>query len=156
MAIFIDVSKYRKNKVEKKSTIFLKRNDKELDGLLDYMIVPKDADVKDWLSHQDHNKFLWKNRLAYRCSFLDKIFKTNFEKKVNDYFWNNYLRNIQVQEAIDVLSPYDTIYTTRMHAVILSVLLGKEKVYYFDNNYGKTSSLVETWLSDLDRIFEAT
>lgn len=156
MAFFMDVSKYKKNKVEKKSTIFLKRNDKELDGSLDYTIVPKDADVKDWLSHQDHNKFLWKTRLMYRCSLLDKMFKTTFEKKVNDYFWNHYLRNVQVQEAIDDLSLYDIIYTTRMHAVILSVLLGKEKIYYFDNSYGKTSSLVETWLFDLDSISEAT
>lgn len=155
MAFFMDVSKYGHDKVKKNSTIFLKRADKELNASLDYSIVPKDAVVKDWFSRQNHNKFLWKKRWMYRCSLLDKIFKTTFEKKVNDYFWNHYLRNIQVQEAVDILAPYDVIFTTRMHALILSVLLGKEKVYYFDNNYGKTSSLVETWLSDLDCLSNA-
>lgn len=156
MAFFMDVSKYKKNNPIANSKLFLKRNDKEFNKTIDYSIVPKDALVKDWLNSQNCSKFLWKDRWMYGGALFDNIFRTNVAKKINDFFWNHYLRDIQVQDAIHILASYDVIYTTRMHAVILSVLLGKEKVYYFDNSYGKTSSLVETWLSDLDCISEAT
>ncbi len=45
------------------------------------------------------------------------------------------------------------IYSTRLYAIILSLLLGKDSdLYWFDNSYGKNSSFYETWLSDLDGI----
>ena len=49
-----------------------------------------------------------------------------------------------------MIDTYDQIYTTRMHAAILSVILGKSEVTLFDNNYGKSSSLYHTWLEDVN------
>ena len=49
------------------------------------------------------------------------------------------------------LGAYKTIYTTRLHAAILGVLLGK-KVVFMDNSYGKNRGFYETWLKDCDAV----
>jgi pyruvyl transferase EpsO len=48
--------------------------------------------------------------------------------------------------AIDFMSQYDEVYSTRLHGGILAMLLGK-KVHMIDNTYGKISSLYNTWLT---------
>ena len=49
------------------------------------------------------------------------------------------------------LGAYKTIYTTRLHAAILGVLLGK-KVVFMDNSYGKNRGFYETWLKDCNSV----
>ena len=49
------------------------------------------------------------------------------------------------------LGAYKTIYTTRLHAAILGVLLGK-KVVFMDNSYGKNRGFYETWFKDCDAV----
>ena len=56
-----------------------------------------------------------------------------------------------IREGVKQISQYENIYSTRLHAAILSVLLEKQFVL-FDNSYGKNSSFYETWLNDLDDV----
>lgn len=53
--------------------------------------------------------------------------------------------------GVSFLSPYSTIYTTRLHGCILGIMLGKE-VHLIDNSYGKNSTFYETWLKDIDNV----
>ena len=49
------------------------------------------------------------------------------------------------------IAKFDKIVTTRLHAGILGMLLGKE-VVFIDNSYGKIRSLYDTWLKDCDSV----
>jgi pyruvyl transferase EpsO len=54
-----------------------------------------------------------------------------------------------IQDAVRCFSRYQTIYTNRLHALLLGLLL-ERKVCAFDNSYGKLSSYSDTWLSKMD------
>lgn len=49
--------------------------------------------------------------------------------------------------AVDFISKYDEVYSTRLHGGVLAMLLGK-KVHMIDNSYGKISALYNTWLTN--------
>lgn len=46
---------------------------------------------------------------------------------------------------------YEPITSTRLHAIILALLCGKN-VTAIDNSYGKISEFIHTWLSDVDEV----
>ena len=54
-----------------------------------------------------------------------------------------------------MLSAGRVVLTDRLHAVILSCLLGRPMVA-LDNNYGKIGSFVDTWLTDWPTLVRAT
>jgi pyruvyl transferase EpsO len=60
-------------------------------------------------------------------------------------------RDNMIRSGVRLLSAAETINTNRLHALILSALLGR-KVNWFDNSYGKLSSYVEGWLHDIPTI----
>lgn len=64
--------------------------------------------------------------------------------------WYHYRDNM-IQSGIQLLSEPATIYTNRLHAMLLGLLLGRQ-VFWFDNSYGKLSSYVGSWLQDVPTI----
>ena len=64
----------------------------------------------------------------------------------NDFLINEYYPHA-LQSAISQLSSYKQIYSTRLHAAIISFMLGKD-VVLLDNSYGKNSAFYETWWKD--------
>jgi exopolysaccharide biosynthesis predicted pyruvyltransferase EpsI len=56
-------------------------------------------------------------------------------------------RNMMIRDAVDYFSSHDSVYTNRLHAMILALLLGHD-VYAFDNSYGKLSHYINSWLSE--------
>ncbi len=56
--------------------------------------------------------------------------------------------HVLASAAIRLIAAHDTIETDRLHASILSLLLGR-KVIAHDNSYGKLSSYANCWLRDL-------
>jgi pyruvyl transferase EpsO len=62
-----------------------------------------------------------------------------------------HFRNNMARSGVEMLSQPQSIYTNRLHAMLLGVLLGRT-VYWFDNSYGKLSSYVETWLRDFPKL----
>ena len=53
-----------------------------------------------------------------------------------------------IQDGIGFFSRYQEIYTNRLHAMLLGLLL-ERKVCAFDNSYGKLSSYRDTWLDGM-------
>ncbi len=56
-----------------------------------------------------------------------------------------YTRDLMVHDAVSYFSQFDCVYTNRLHAMILALLLGRD-VTVFDNSYGKLSRYVGAWL----------
>jgi len=70
---------------------------------------------------------------------------------LSDCYFHTRCRKRLIQDGIDLIAPYRSIYTTRLHAGILSILLDKE-VTFIDNTYGKNSDFFKTWLKDTDGV----
>lgn len=149
MAFFLDIP--TRTKITGK-TLFFKRLDKELNEAIKYDMVPKDADVHDWPTYEHTvTADKWMSRVIYVIKKLYPSFNFMKYRKFNDFLYQRYLKNIYINEGAKLLEKYDTIYSTRLHAAILGILLGK-KVVFFDNSYGKNKNIYNTWLKDLDSI----
>lgn len=126
--------------------LFLKRNDPEFSEYDFNSYITEDEatlDTCDWPTMEQQFK---------AKTYLDKLL---WHKKrlgrIPDIYANWIFRPHQVKKGIEFVSQYKKVYTTRLHVAILSLLLGKE-VIFFDNSYGKNSSFFETWLKEVDNI----
>lgn len=152
MAFCLDLKKYKVSEDENR-VLYLKRTDKELVNT-DMLKVPFNAEQHDWPTYENrYSEFGIVERFA---SLLDKLFRIcgledSKKARIEDWKRNWYYRRKYVQMGISFLSPYHTIYTTRLHVLILGVLLGKE-IYLINNTSGKVVNFYNTWLKELDTI----
>ena len=139
---------------EEDKVLFLKRTDKELGGK-DVQIKAENIDVKDWPTMDCRptlGDWLFYKSMGVEfhtkrcCTWLHHISEWVVEK-LGYYMY----RKSMTQRGVQFVSQYKEIYTTRLHVMILSVLLGK-RVHFIDNSYGKLSSLDKAWLSDCDGV----
>ncbi|MDR0988020.1 MAG: polysaccharide pyruvyl transferase family protein [Prevotellaceae bacterium] len=127
-------------------TLLLKRTDKELADfdLTSLPIDPNTTDVRDWPTLEGEprcmNRF---KRLNHKCRQAGTC-----AYPIADWYARRVLRRYLVQTGVRFLSSYQEIYTTRLHAAILSTLLHKPFTL-LNNSYGKNAGFYETWLSDL-------
>lgn len=138
MAFYISddtLNQYREQ--ETNEILFLKRTDKELgkDTLPFYIDKESDVSIHDWPSFEKEDLSL---------AYLQKLFCEENCNEADNYAFSNFLPHM-VEVGTRFISKYKTIYTTRLHVGILSVLLGK-KVIFLDNSYGKNSNFYKTWL----------
>lgn len=149
MAFCMDMKRYKRTH-NPLGAVFIRRTDKEINNEIDYQHIPEDADVSDWLFLGNSKEYERQKFIVKWASRFDSRLGTDWKHKWLDLYWHHVLRPLNVKTAIRFLDRYEQIYTTRMHAAILSVILGKEDITLFDNSYGKSSSFLETWLSDVD------
>lgn len=149
MAFCMDMSKYKREK-QPKGNLFVRRTDLEINENVDYSIVPKDVVESDWVWLEHSREYYRRYMIEKKISRFDQFLGTDFKNLFNDLYWHHFLRELNVKTAIQFIDKYESIYTTRMHAAILSVILGKKNVVLFDNSYGKSSSFYNTWLKDVD------
>lgn len=129
--------------------LFLKRNDSEFISHSKYDIVPEKAEIHDWPTLE---KYWWiQNKYTRIKKLTHKDWYPNFLLHFEDRIWQKYILPYNLRSGIRFVNQYDIIYTTRLHVAILGALLDK-KVYFFDNSYGKNSSLYNTWLKDCPNI----
>ena len=83
-------------------------------------------------------------------SYINRKFDGRFNMII-DYWMYNYHRPLIIQYGVDFISRYEKIYSTRLHAGIMSAMLGKQTML-IDNSYGKLSALYESWLSEMKDI----
>lgn len=133
-----------RNKESGKS-LYLKRNDKELPYDVKDVQV-SNIDIKDWPIMSGH--FSTKLKVVNTAVKWAQQFNL---KGIEIWLLKYGNRNAILYDAVKFLSPYHTIYTTRLHVMILSFMLGK-RVYILDNSYGKVSGCFSTWLSDCKNV----
>lgn len=155
MAFFLNVHKFA-NTMCTGRTLYLKRIDKEFveNGNLSQQ-VPDNADCHDWPTYEYHFKeydiiercfrFLKRVMGKIHCP-LNIIFRVTQDWKRNYYYRPSY-----VCKGIEFLNQYDCIYTTRLHVMILGLLLGK-RLYLINNTSGKVVNFYNTWLKDLENV----
>lgn len=159
MAFCLDLYRFIAKKTTGKA-LFLKRGDKELrlddTGLEENFPKPDDKvlEIKDWpgMDLPPNELKANKRKVRWNKHFTRlKLFLSKDGRHVNAAFgqFPIYESHLQLQKGIDFINQYDRIYSTRLHGVILSLLLDKE-VFVFDNSYGKNSNFYHTWLKDFD------
>lgn len=152
MAFCIDMGKWHSAIIEPSGkNLLLKREDKELassDALVKFEEMPG-TDISDWVTFRGDNacerNFNRLRRVVNRRP-LRNLGVGQF--LLGAYMYYIY-RPFLVRSGIRQLSAYNEIYTTRLHAGILGLLLGK-RIKFFDNTYGKNSHFYETWLADCE------
>ena len=125
MAFFIDFNKYRIPESEGK-ILFLRRLDKEFYKENKYNEIPKSAEIHDWPTIEN-NMFRYKlvDRIFYPVKFFFRMFGYRYKKQVEDFKRDKFYRKSYVQIGINFIGRYSIIYTTRLHAMILSILLNQ-------------------------------
>lgn len=152
MAFMLNVNCQRLNATFGGS-LFLRRHDKEqkdIDNIIAFL--PTDCDEYDWPTMEENFPiYQYKDKPNRQ---VDRIFRRlipDFRRKWTDFYEDRFIRPFCVKKGIEFLSHYEHIYTTRLHGGILAFLLGKQ-VTFFDNSYGKISSLYETWMTGLPNV----
>lgn len=143
MAFCIDMKRRRKPN-ETKEALLLKRDDKELKEYaeLTKLVEQGNVTIRDWLPFTEEcwQKTWFRRTKKYVPTFYD-------------WYARNIFRPYLINSGIQLIGSHKKIYSTRLHATILSILLNKaDDLTWFDNSYGKNSSFYETWLSDVDGI----
>ena len=149
MAFCMDMKRYKRSS-NPSGSVFIRREDKEVNREVNYKDVPTNAVVSDWTFLSKSNEYKRQRDIVKWATRFDCRLGTDWKHKWIDLYWYHVLRPLNVKTAINFIDHYEHIYTTRMHAAILSVILGKTDVTLFDNTYGKSSSFYNTWLRDVD------
>lgn len=135
------IRKYVSKQEEK--VLVLKRQDKEYANNINYPIdLGLPVDIKDWPGIEDDKL------LAIRL-FRWLLRSRKVSNRLKDLVFSSFFRPYMIKLGTRFLSKYSVIYTTRLHACILSIILGKSCTL-LDNSYGKNKNFYNTWLSNLN------
>ncbi|MCS2583389.1 polysaccharide pyruvyl transferase family protein [Bacteroides sp. BFG-551] len=148
MAFFIDAQKYSKGE-KKGRTLYLERTDKELvkDGSLN--CIPQNAEKHDWPTYEIVPLKYKLIDIAFGIpKRVIQQFDLQIAYKITDFKRKHFYRMWYVKSGIHFLDKYEKIYTTRLHVMILGILLNK-KIYVVNNTSGKIFNFYNTWLNDL-------
>lgn len=96
-------------------------------------------EIADWMEASRYERFL--HRLEMHSGWLRKIIDPNNLMLL--HLWNH-LSRVRMRRGINLLSSGRVVMTDRLHAHILSILIGKPHVIA-DNSYGKISDFYHTW-----------
>jgi pyruvyl transferase EpsO len=99
-----------------------------------------------------HHSVDWNRVVSIRNQLLAggvywtlKMFGHRLPQHFNTSMW--YMaRDRMIADSVTFFSDYERIYTNRLHAMLLALLLGRD-VTAFDNSYGKLSRYITTWLA---------
>jgi pyruvyl transferase EpsO len=97
----------------------------------------------------------WKNIVSLSTSRAERaitkaiITQSRLGLRTQKYWQWHPVQNRAIGDGVRFFSKYSQIYTNRLHAMILGLLL-ERKVCAFDNSYGKLSSYRESWLSEME------
>ena len=137
---------------EEGRTLFLLRSDKELTQTTPASIPEADV-TSDWPKPENTKRLIRNLKRGRRISRelrsrgLSSIFIDGAIRVCADRF----IRDSMTKKGCEFMEPFSRIITTRLHTIILAVLLHKP-VEYIDNSYGKLSAFAETWLQDLPAV----
>lgn len=159
MAFCINFSKFNIPSISTDKNLLMKRKDKELntDSLLDKIVTDNpNVDVLDWPTFNISRNI---HRIQYRKERYNRILSKKFlnipllNLLVDSRFGlkSRNQKDNYIKQGIQFLSGYDTIYTTRLHGLILAILLDKN-VTIIDNKHKKLSRFYTMWLKEFDNV----
>lgn len=93
------------------------------------------VDIRDWPTLEGKTHL---SKMFYRVYRLRHL-----SISLLDWYAENIMKRQLIKTGVQFVSGYRRIYTTRLHVVILSILLHKE-FHFIDNSYDKNSTLYET------------
>ena len=153
MAFCIDTDNLRKlTKSISKEVLYLKRNDKEFVTKTEIVTAGGETDVRDWPTMDSPSVF---QRIIEHCGgYIAALGRRNLipekiQTSLLDILYKDIYRMYLTKVGVGFISQYKKIYTTRLHVMILAILLDKS-VEFIDNSYGKLGNFFSTWLSDCD------
>jgi pyruvyl transferase EpsO len=133
----------------KNNILYLKRGDSEFVAGRDESFA-SNAIISDWPDMTNQKSF-GLHAVYYLYRICKKINGASCSKQISGSLMKHLQKRIIIKDAVRFISQFKTIYTTRLHAMILSFLLGKE-IVIIDNSYGKVSGCYKTWLRGSDNI----
>lgn len=158
MAFCIDFEKYHIKNQKTGRTLYMRRKDKEIDESKDSMVhrLFPHVEVKDWPTFnisknrqrieyrkERYNKIVSKKLL--KIPLLNRMVDTRYGLK------SRHQRENYIQQGITFFESYDYIITTRLHGLILAVLMNKN-VSVVDNNNKKLTRFYNMWLKDFPNV----
>ena len=153
MVLGFDVKKYVGLKFSSLGgKLFVVRNDIEKSESDLESLVPKDAVHRDWPTLEKKPTYivvyLFLQRVLNR---VDMLCSTHLCRYVADFCFKKLFKKRIIASGINFINQYDEVYSTRLHAAILAVLLDKT-VVAFDNSYGKINGVYNLWMKELKTI----
>lgn len=146
MAFYIDMSQWKKT-ANPQGSLLMKREDPELKMTeqISALESKHGMTIADWPTFKSRAwQEAWLGRIKRHLFFVPGFY---------DWYALTIYRPYLINAGVQFISSYEMIYSTRLHAAILSVLLGKASdLVWFDNSYGKNRTFYETWLKDCDGI----
>ncbi|MDE5567206.1 MAG: polysaccharide pyruvyl transferase family protein [Muribaculaceae bacterium] len=131
--------------------LFFRRLDKEITDDTP-VFISNEYDIHDWptVEHKPQ-RFYFVGKAYGAVRRLHNKPLVRFTNHCIDLFANRFIKDALVKIGCKFLSQYSSVTTTRLHAMILSVLLHKP-VEYIDNSTKKLSAFAQTWLNDLKEV----
>lgn len=158
MAFCIDRSYFEsiknKSKTNSKKGLYMKRKDSEL-ASMDMDDVFADFDILDWptFNYGRIKRSLIYRKERYNRIVSNKLIHLGLGKIVDSRFgikpYNQ--MDVYIKTGVQFMDSYQTVYTTRLHGLILAILLEKE-VYIVDNKLSKLSRFYNQWLLDFEDV----
>ncbi|MDE6536359.1 MAG: polysaccharide pyruvyl transferase family protein [Muribaculaceae bacterium] len=133
-------------------TLYLRRIDKE--WVNETEISLPEAVTSDWPTISSPTFF----ERIYNAAVQRSMYHLPHNLLINATYWKaldwsarKLILKKYLERASSFLAPFYQIITTRLHVLILGVLLEKN-IEYIDNSSKKLSAFVDTWLSDFSNI----
>ncbi|HBX8159423.1 polysaccharide pyruvyl transferase family protein [Klebsiella pneumoniae] len=132
-----------------KGTLYLIRNDKEINKVQRRLLEHKKGDDKyvDWediLTSKD----LLMRKLCRKLDGIGGVTNLSVLKNISNVIWYNYTYKM-VQRYALYFTSHEKVVTSRMHGHIFSCLLSLPNDV-IDNAYGKNSGYFKEWTYDID------
>ncbi len=155
MAFYIPEELFKKYVLSPSNdTLFLRRKDQEFRDI-SINVLSDNTVISDWPSLEKRSRVVdMSMRLvgyseAFRLrgyGYLSQILMSLCVGLTKHIVYPSLLR-----QGVSFLSSFNKLYLSRMHAGILTMLIGRHFTM-IENSYGKNSSFYETWLSDIDGV----
>lgn len=133
-----------------RNCLYLSRGDKERSTK--QTVIPEvNYDTQDWAPME--TILPGERRFNFMMTQAQRLWRISesLRNKAIHYLYRNVYRKVMTDSGAEQLASYNRIYSTRLHAMILAMMLGRE-VYFIDNSYGKIKSFYETWLQDCKHV----
>ena len=132
--------------------LFFRRLDKEI-SLITPTSIGEDIDIHDWPTIEHYPKrFFFFNKACGAAGKIShpKCIRNSIYLSI-DLLAKHYIKDSLTNAGCKFLAPYSKVTTTRLHAMILAILLHKP-IEYIDNTTKKLSAFAETWLSNIPQV----